>query len=148
MLDPDYVMEKLIELEDRSRSNNLRIDGIPEVSHETWEMCEDEVKELIRSKLEINDEIEIDRCHRMGKRQDKKPRKIVCRFLRFKDKQKILANTKKLKRTGIFIYEDYCQDKMDLRKSLWEEVLQHRQQNKVAYLNYRSVVVKERRDAR
>ena len=60
MLDPDYVMEKLIELEDRSRRNNLRIDGIPEVPHETWEMCEDEVKDLIKSKLEINDEIEID----------------------------------------------------------------------------------------
>ena len=103
MLDPDYVMEKLIELEDRSRRNNLRIDGISEVSHETWEMCEDSVKDLIKTKLEINDEIEIDRCHRMGKFKDK--RSTVCRFLRSKDKQKILSNAKKLKNTGIFIYE-------------------------------------------
>ena len=79
MLDPDHVMEKLIELEDRSRCNNLRINGISEVSHETWEMCEDSVKDLIKTKLEINDEIEIDRCHRMGKFKDKKkPRSIVC----------------------------------------------------------------------
>ena len=55
MLDPDYVMEKLIELEDTSRRNNLRIDGISEVSHETWEMCEDSVKDLIKTKLEIMD---------------------------------------------------------------------------------------------
>ena len=68
MLDPDYVMEKLKELEDRSRRNNLRIDGISEVSHETWEMCEDSVKDLIKTKLEI-----------MGKFKDKKkPRSIVC----------------------------------------------------------------------
>ena len=112
MLDPDYVMEKLIELEDRSRRNNLRIDGISEVSHETWEMCEVSVKDLIKTKLEINDEIEIDRCHRMGKFKDK--RSTVCRFLRFKDKQKILSNAKKLKNTGIFIYEDYCKETMDL----------------------------------
>ena len=109
MLDPNYVMETLIELEDRSRRNNLRIDGISEVSHETWEMCEDSVKDLIKTKLEINDEIEIDRCHRMGK-----PKSIVCRFLRFKDKQKILSNAKKLKNTGIFIYEDYCKKTVDL----------------------------------
>ena len=55
MLDPDDVMEKLIELEDISRRNNLRIDGISEVSHETWEMCEDSVKDLIKTKLEIMD---------------------------------------------------------------------------------------------
>ena len=112
-------------------------------------MCEDSVKDLIKTKLEINDEVEIDRCHRMGKFKDKKkPRSIVCRFLRFKDKQKILSNAKKLKNTGIFIYEDYCKETMYLRKSPWEEVLQHRQQNKIAYLNYRSVVVRERRDVR
>ena len=62
--------------------------------------------------------------------------------------QKILSNAKKLKNTGIFVYEDYCKETMDLRKSLWEEVLQRRQQNKIAYLNYRSVVVREHRDVR
>ena len=30
LLDPEYAMEKLIELEDRSRRNNLRIDGVKE----------------------------------------------------------------------------------------------------------------------
>ena len=29
-VDPEYVANKLIDLEDRSRRNNLRIDGIPE----------------------------------------------------------------------------------------------------------------------
>ena len=35
-VDPDYVTNKLIDLEDRSRRNNLRIDGIPESMNETW----------------------------------------------------------------------------------------------------------------
>ena len=75
-------MEKLIELEDRSLRNNLRIDGISEVSHETWEMCEDSVKDLIKTKLEINDEIEIARC----------------RFLRFKGQAKDSLKCKEVKK--------------------------------------------------
>ena len=34
---------------------------------------------------------------------------------------------------------------MELRKSLWEEVLENRRHTKIAYLNYRQVVVRGRR---
>ena len=40
ILDPNDVSSKLIELEDRSRRNNLRIDGIEETLKETLEDCE------------------------------------------------------------------------------------------------------------
>ena len=36
LLDPNEVSEKLIEIEDRSRRNNLRIDGLIENKNETW----------------------------------------------------------------------------------------------------------------
>ena len=99
LLDPTFVMEKLTELEDRSRRNNVRIDGIPETPNETWENCEEEVRKIIRNKLDITDDIEIDRCHRMGKfqRNKSKPRTVVFKFLRSKDKHKVLLNVKKLK---------------------------------------------------
>ena len=67
LLDPTFVMEKLTELEDRSRRNNVRIDGIPETPNETWENCEEEVRKIIKNKLDITDDIEIDPCHCMGK---------------------------------------------------------------------------------
>ena len=35
-LDPEYVHNKLVDLEDRSRRNNLRIDGIKEKVRESW----------------------------------------------------------------------------------------------------------------
>ena len=35
----DEVSSKLIELEDRSRRNNLRIDGIEETPIETWKIA-------------------------------------------------------------------------------------------------------------
>ena len=34
-IDPEYVEQKLIDLEDRSRRNNLRVDGILETPGET-----------------------------------------------------------------------------------------------------------------
>ena len=82
----------------------------------------------------------------MGKfqRNKSKPRTVVCKFLRSKDKHKNLQSSKKLKNSGIFIYDDFFKVTMELKKSLWEEVLQHQKQNKIAHLHYRSIAVKGR----
>ena len=45
-VDPNYVLVKLAELEDRSLKNNLRIDGINEEKGEAWEMCETKIKKF------------------------------------------------------------------------------------------------------
>ena len=60
------VSPELIELEDRSRRNNLRIDGIDETPNETREDCKTKIQELIKDKLKMNEHIEIDRCHRLS----------------------------------------------------------------------------------
>ena len=48
LLNADEVSAKLIKLEDRSRRNNLRIDGIWEESNETWKACEKKSKISLR----------------------------------------------------------------------------------------------------
>ena len=48
LLNADEVSAKLIKLEDRSRRNNLRIDGIWEEPNETWEACEKKSKISLR----------------------------------------------------------------------------------------------------
>ena len=85
LLDPDFVTEKLIQLEDRSWRNNLRIDSVEGTPNETWNVCEEKVQSIIKEELEITAEIEMDRCHRTGKfkKNQSKPRTTVCRFLRF-----------------------------------------------------------------
>ena len=143
LLDPYDVSNKLVEMEDRSRRNNLRFDGLVDNSKETWEECERKVQEVISNHLEIEHDVEIERCHRMGKRKGNRPCTIVCNFLRFKDKQKILQNAKKLKDTGIYAYEDFSNETMEVRKSLREKVLEYRRQGKYAYLNYRKIVVRD-----
>ena len=78
----------------------------------------------------MNEHIEIYRCHRLSRKKNQnRPRTIICRITKFKEKQKILKNVKLSKNIGIFIYEDFCKDTM----GLWKEL----------YLNYRSIIVRD-----
>ena len=59
-LDPEDITNKLIELEDRSRRNNLRIDGIEQKNKDSSKNCEELFQKIIKEKLEIEKNIEID----------------------------------------------------------------------------------------
>ena len=98
---------------------------------------------MLKEGLDIEN-VEIERGHRAGRKSSNKPRTIVCKLLRFKDKQKILRKAKILKGTNIFINEDYCQDTVEYRNELWEEVKVLRSQRKTTYLNYRSMVSRDK----
>ena len=123
-VDSDFAYDKLIDLEDRSRRNNLRIYGISESKYETWEKCEEKVDEVFHEKLGL-DNSHIERAHRVKRgKNDKstKPRTIVCNLLSFKEKKLVMKNAKKLKNMNIFIDEDFPPETMEYRKQLWEEV--------------------------
>ena len=51
---------------------------------------------------------------------------------------------KLLKGTNIFVNENYCQDTAEYSKELWEEVKILQNQEKIAYLNYRSIVSRDK----
>ena len=61
----EFTERKVVELEDRSRWNNLCIDGITEKENETWDKCEQEVQSLIKDKLGISENIVIERAYRI-----------------------------------------------------------------------------------
>ena len=95
-----YIYNKLVELEDRSRRNNIRIDGIKEHNKESWEKCERRVHSMLKERLDIEN-VEIEHAHRAGRKSRRKPRAIACELFRFKDKQYIFRKAKLLKRTNI-----------------------------------------------
>ena len=72
------------------------------------------------------------------------PGTIICRILNCKDKVKILENAKKLKGKNIFMKEDFRQATLDYRKELWKEAIRLREKSKIAYLQYRSILVKRK----
>ena len=55
-VDPEYVTNKLIDLEDRSWRNDLRIDGISESINETWEE-KYLIKRLVLKMLKLKEHI-------------------------------------------------------------------------------------------
>ena len=114
-------------------------------------MCETKIKNIFREKLEINDDIIIERAHRTkGKTtrnntaRKNQPRTIVIKLAYYKNKSMILRNVHKLKGSDIFINENFSKQTTDLRKEPWREVKQLRSEGKIAYLNYRTVVTKRR----
>ena len=141
--DAENIHNKLVELEDRSRRNTIRIDGIKEHNKESWEECERRIHSMLKERLDIEN-VEIERAHRAGRKSKNKPRTIACKLLRFKDKQTILRKVKLLKGTNIFINEDYCQGTGEYRKELLKEVKVLQSQEKIAYLNYRSIVSRDK----
>ena len=146
------VRNKLTELEDRSRRNNIRINGIAEEPGEAWEECERKFLRLLSYELDIKDVV-IERGHRVKayspeKKSSKKlrPRTVVCKLINFVDKARTLKNNHRLKGTTYYVNKDFSKETLACRKELWEKVKALRKEGKVAYLNYKSIVVKERND--
>ena len=131
-------------LEDQSRRNNLRFDGLREDNGENWEQTTKKVKDLVKEKLGFETEISIERAHRVGKPNSQKPRTIVAKFLHFNDKQNIIRNSPKLKGTNIFINEDLCLASQAKRREQLPKLREARSQGKIAYFVHTRLVVKDR----
>ena len=69
-IDQEYVEQKLIDLADRSRRNNLRVDGPLETPGETWKDCEEKLQQVFQEKLALECPTEIERAHRTSSRQN------------------------------------------------------------------------------
>ena len=139
--DNDQLSERLRDLEDRSRRDNLRIDGIAELENETWEQTEEILHNLFKEKLELEN-ISVERAHRVGNKGKNNKRTIVLKLASFKDKLKIISEARKLKGTNISINEDYSKETLEIRKEKWKEVKELRKNGTYAILVYDKVVIK------
>ena len=133
--DSDDNNNKLRILEDRSRRDNLRFDGIEEWEEESWADTEQNLKDTLSDILGIQN-VKIERAHRVGDKKRSPCRTIVAKLSSFKMKERILAEAKKMKPKGIQIYEDFSKATVEIRKKNWEKVKELRAQNKYAILVY------------
>ena len=100
--------DKLEHLVDRkeqySRRNCLLVHGTAETNDENTDNL---VLKTINEKLDVEiTENEIDRPHRIGRKQDgQKPRPIIVKLTRYNTRKKVFASKRKLKETGVSITE-------------------------------------------
>ena len=98
----DQYVDKLNYLENYGRRTNVKLFGVEdsENSKETWDETENLFKAKVKELLNIKDELNIERAHRVGKFQNaytdaegrripEKPRAIIARFSSWKQKQMV-----------------------------------------------------------
>lgn len=139
------IAEKVDYIENQSRRNNLKFDGIPETSQETWEMTEGKVVNVLKSKLGIQESPRIERAHRVGVRSKaNSPRSIVVKFAYYKDRDAVYRNRRLLKGSSIYVNEDLSERIMAKRRAQMDRLIEARNNNKIAYFSYDRLVIKEK----
>lgn len=140
---------KLEYLENQSRRNNIRLNGIPESSKESWEDTEAKVKAAIKSKLNIN--VDIVRAHRVdarnstkGRPNTNKPRTIVCKIRDWKQREEVLRKARKEKPVGLHISEDIALATLLKREPLIPKFKEAKEAGKIAYFILDKLIIRDR----
>ena len=118
------IRNKLTDLEDRSKRNNIQIDGIAEEPGKTWEECKRKAQRSLSEELDKNDVV-IERAHRVkaysyeNKNSNKlRSRTIVCNLLSFAYKARILKSSHRFKGTTYYVNEDFSKEKLAYQREL------------------------------
>lgn len=84
--------EKIIDLENRSRRNNLLVFGFPEQDNKISELLKNKMTtEVFETKLGIS-VTSLERIHRFGRKKSGSCRPVILRLFNFNEKQTILNN--------------------------------------------------------
>ena len=114
----ETLTDKVDDLENRCRRNNLVFYGVLEVGRESWAESERVVRDILKSHLDMElHDMDIDRVHRVGK-SGGRPRPIVARFALYKIKMLILGKSRMLQGTNIGLAEDFSFKVRQIRRSL------------------------------
>ena len=131
-------------LDDQSRLNNLVVGGIQEDPWETPEHTSTKLYSFLEDKMQMPCVI-LDEAHRIGKRQDDRPRAVLVRFSRRTDRDAVIRNGKMLEGSRIYVTEDLCPESMQIKKAQLPMLKQAKQEGKIAYFAGTKLVIREKR---
>ena len=151
------LIEKQNYQENYGRRKNLKILGLPDSqnSTESWDESGNIVKEKVKELLKIEEDLNIERAHRVGKYQKaytksdgtrvpEKVRPIVARFSSWKQKDAIVKAARSLKPTGVMFLDDLSDLTLAKRKAQIPQMLEARKEGKIAYFSVDKLIIKER----
>ena len=161
MLEGRYQLlsQRLSKLENYTRRDNLVFEGVKELEDENSpEKTEEAVRKVIKEKMKIEDEIDIARAHRLGEKKtsqqgspnhgqsDSKPRPLIVKFEKSKDRQKVWKHKRELKDTNISVGENFSRDVEEIRKMYYPIVKKARgieQYKNSVYIRFDKLVVNQ-----
>ena len=135
-------------LENQSRRNNIKIIGVVEDNDEkTWDDTEATVKKLIKEKLAINEDVDTERAHHVGKRLKNhapgrhlgsafKPtsRPIIAKFQSWKVKENVLKQARRKRPKDVQFVNDYAKRTLERRAERIPKMLEARKNGKIAFM--------------
>ena len=130
------LKEGLVDVRSRSMRKNLVFTNLPEKKEEEtngkMEDSEDVVRKFMADKMMIEnvDKIEIARAHRFGKSRSDRPRPLVVRFEKYKDKERVARHGKNLQGLNYGVNDQFPQEVMNRRKNLFP-ILRKARQNQI-----------------
>ncbi|CAN7977806.1 unnamed protein product [Ixodes persulcatus] len=135
------LLDKVDDLENRSRRNNLIVYGINEEDNETLASIKKAViEDLFQSKMGVN-VASVERIHRLGRKAANKSRPVIIKFFDYNEKMLLMKNAPKLKGTKISVSEDYSLRVQAIRKKLWQMVKDSRTPDDKVFLRYDKLIL-------
>nr|XP_006819733.1 PREDICTED: sporulation-specific protein 15-like [Saccoglossus kowalevskii] len=139
----DRLENKLDSQQGQLKRDNLIFQGIKQDVNETWDDSEEKVKHFIKDKLNIADNIEFERVHRMtGSRV--KPQPIIAKFSHFKDRSNVLKNARINRSSldaGMRVGEDFSDLVREKRRKLWPSMQNALEEGKRATMRYDKLII-------
>ncbi|CAN7949144.1 unnamed protein product, partial [Ixodes pacificus] len=118
--------DRIDDLENRSRRNNIIVYDVPEAANETAESLQSQVVNgIFGEKLGVCI-TSTERLHRIGKRTAHRPRPVIVKLFNFSEKTLIFKNCRKLKGSSISVSEDFSERVRGIRKNLWNSAAENR----------------------
>lgn len=141
-VDRNSLRQKVDDLENRARRNNVIIHGIEEDVKESWLDTEEKACRTLQEGLGLEvDGQWFERVHRVGK-PSKKGRPIMALCSSFKRKAQLMQAAKERKPEGLFINDDFSVPVREARKKLGAVMKQKREAGHIANLRYNKLIVK------
>ena len=141
----NLLKDEVTYLQSQSMRSNLLFSNIPEVSPGVNEDAEAVIKVFLVEKMKVAkeavDQMVMERVHRIGPKQQGRCRKIVAKFLQFKDKEFIRKQWKALEGTPFYVSEQFPREVVEQRKRLVPKLRAARQEGKQAWIAYDTLYV-------
>lgn len=141
------VMDKVDDLENRSRRNNVRFQGIPEGEEKRFKDTEEFIENFVKNNLKVNIlPGSVQRAHRVGPQKNPaQPRAIVAQFQNYKDKEAAVKaapkERPKMNGTNVYVNHDFSTIVMQKRKSLLPLLEEKRKGGNRAWLHYKLLFI-------
>ena len=105
----EEMENKIDQIDDRQRRNNLILTGVDEGQNENHEQCQSKVTNILKDKFDIPNP-DLNAAYRIGKTYNNKPRDIMIKFHSSNQRDTVFRKKKILKGQQLFLNEDYCKN--------------------------------------